>query len=116
MEAICNDNLGIPFAAMLVVYEAENSVSWVHGYTRTYTTHEIEEGRIIEKGEEAGLVCRDNNEIRSFIIGHNGISKQEKQLVQLWVSNIDGETLKTEFELQELKPFETFKIYPRLYK
>ena len=100
---------------MLVVYEAENSVSWVHGYTRTYTTHEIEEGRIIEKGEEAGLVCRDNNEIRSFIIGHNGISKQEKQLVQLWVSNIDGETLKTEFELQELKPFETFKIYPRDY-
>ena len=113
MEAICNDNLGIPFAAMLVVYEAENSISWVHGYTRTYTTHEIEEGRIIEKGEEAGLVCRDNNEIRSFVIGHNGISKQEKQLVQLWVSNIDGETLKTEFELQELKPFETFKIYPR---
>ena len=30
-------------------------------------------------------------------------------------SNIDGETLKTEFELQELKPFETFKIYPRDY-
>ena len=66
MEAIANDNLGIPFAAMLVVYEAKNSVSMVHGYTRTYTPHEIEEGKVIEFGEEAGLVCRDNEHIRFF--------------------------------------------------
>ena len=105
MEAIANDNLGIPFAAMLVIYEAKNSVSMVHGYTRTYTTHEIEEGRIIETGEEAGLVCRDNKNIRSFVIGHNGISKQIKQMVKLWVSNSDGKTLETEFELKELSDY-----------
>ena len=112
MEAIANDNLGIPFAAMLVIYTAENSVSMVHGYTRTYTTHELEEGRVIESGEEAGLVCRDTKDIRSFVIGHNGISIQKKQTIKLWVSNSDGETLETEFELKELNPFETFKIYP----
>ena len=53
---------------MLVVYEAKNSVSMVHGYTRTYTPHEIEEGKVIEFGEEAGLVCRDNEHIRSLSV------------------------------------------------
>ena len=56
----------------------------VHGYTRTYTPHEIEEGKVIEFGEEAGLVCRDNDEIRSFIIGHNGINKQESQKAKVY--------------------------------
>ena len=115
MEAIANDNLGIPFAAMLVIYEAKNSVSMVHGYTRTYTPHEIEEGRVVENGEEAGLVCRDTNEIRSFIIGHNGINKQPEQIINLWVSNSKGETLHKEIKLNALNPYETFKIYPHEY-
>ena len=115
MEAIANDNLGIPFAAMLVVYEAKNSVSMVHGYTRTYTPHEIEEGKVIEFGEEAGLVCRDNEHIRSFFIGHNGINKQESQKIKLWASNSEGKTIEKEFTFKELKPYETFKIYPGEY-
>ena len=115
MEAIANDNLGIPFAAMLVVYEAKNSVSMVHGYTRTYTSHEIEEGKVIVQGEEAGLVCRDNDEIKSFIIGHNGVNKQASQIIKLWVINSEGKKLLKEFKLRELKPYETFKIYPSEY-
>jgi len=113
LEALANDLLGIPFAAILGVYEAKNSVTMVHGYTRNYSVYEIEEGRTIEKGEEAGLVCRDNHEVRSFLIGHNGISKKEKQEVVMWLSNNEGETIKTSFELKELNPYETFKIYPR---
>ena len=49
MEAIAAGNLGIPFAAMLVIYDAKDSVSIVHGYTRTYSTHEVEEGKTIKK-------------------------------------------------------------------
>ena len=79
VEAIANGDLGIPYAAMLVIYEAEKSVSMVHGYTRTYSPHEIEEGKVIELGEEGGLVCRDTEKVRSFIIGHNGISRQPEQ-------------------------------------
>ena len=30
---------------MMVIYEAEDSVTMVHAYTRTYTIHEIEEGK-----------------------------------------------------------------------
>ena len=113
MEAIANDDLGIPYAAMLVLYEAGKSITMVHGYTRTYSPHEIEEKKIIEFGEEAGLVCRDTNDIRSFIIGHNGISIKEEQLAKLWVSNIKGETIEKEIKIKQLNPFETFKIYPR---
>jgi hypothetical protein len=113
IEALANDILGIPFAAILGIYESENSVSMVHGYTRNYSVYEIEDGKTIEKGEEAGLVCRDNDEVRSFLIGHNGISKKEKQEVSMWLSNNEGETIKTSFELKELNPYETFKIYPR---
>ena len=115
VEAIANENLGIPFAAILVIYEAKNSVSMVHGYTRTYTPHEIEEGRIIDTGEEAGLVCRDDNDVRSFLIGHNGIYKQKPQKIKLWISNSSGKTLEKEIEFKELMPYETFKIIPANY-
>ena len=115
VEAIANDNLGIPFAAILVIYEAKNSISMVHGYTRTYSTHEVEEGRVVDKGEEAGLVCRDNNETRSFLIGHNGIYKQKLQKIKLWISNSSGKTLEKEIEFKELMPYETFKIIPANY-
>lgn len=112
MEAIANGDLGIPYAAMLVIYEAKKSISWVHGYTRTYSPHEIEEGKIIESGEEAGLVCRDTKDIRSFIIGHNGINTKEEQVATLWVSNIKGEIIEKKIKIKELNPFETFIIYP----
>jgi hypothetical protein len=113
MEAIAAGNLGIPFAAMLVIYDAEVSVSMVHGYTRTYSTHEVEEGKTITFGEEAGLVVRDNHEVRSFLIGHNGIYEQEQQEITLWITNHKNITLESKFILSKLNKYETFKIYPR---
>ena len=113
MEGIGNGNLGIPFAAMLVIYDAEVSISMVHGYTRTYSTHEVEEGKTITFGEEAGLVTRDSNEIRSFFIGHNGIYEQEEQEITLWLTNHENKTLESKFILSKLNKYETFKIYPR---
>lgn len=115
IEAIANDNLGIPFAAILGIYEAKNSISMVHGYTRNYTPHEIEEGKTIQQGEEAGLVCRDNKNIRSFLIGHNGIHKMKSQKIKLWISNSNGITKEKVIEFKELNPYETFKIIPADY-
>ena len=113
MEAIAAGNLGIPFAAMLVIYDAEVSVSMVHGYTRTYNTHEVEEGKTITVGEEAGLVCQDSHEVQSFLIGHNGIYEQEPQEITLWLTNHKNQTVESTFTLSKLNKFETFKIYPR---
>ena len=57
MEAFAANDLKIPFIAMLVIYESEESVSMVHGYTRTYSNHEIEEEKTISVGEEAWFSC-----------------------------------------------------------
>lgn len=112
MEAFAAGNLGIPFIAMIVVYDAEDSISMVHGYTRTYSTHEVEEGRTISAGEEAGLVSRDTNTIRSFIICHNGIYAQEPQTAQMWMTNHQHETHEVKVEIPQLSPYETYKLYP----
>ena len=113
MEAIAAGNLEIPYAAMLAVYDAEDSISMVHGYTRNYSPHEVEEGRTITFGEEAGLVLRDTSEIRSFFIGHNGIFEQDEQEITLWVTNHKNKTIETKFYFPKLNKYETFKIYPR---
>ena len=113
LEGFAADNLMIPYIAIMVIYEAEESVSMVHAYTRTYSTHEIEEGKTITYGEEAGWVSRDTSEIHSYLILHNGISSQSKQKIKLWVTNSENITKEAEIELPELGPFETIKIYPR---
>ena len=113
MEAFAANNLLIPFIAMLVIYESEESVSMVHGYTRNYSPHEIEEGKTITFGEEGGLVTRDNNEIRSFIICHNGITTQDAQEATMWMANYQNEIIKTKFKIPKLNPYQTHKIYPR---
>ena len=56
MEAIAAGNLEI-LAAMLAVYDAEDSISMVHGYTRNYSTHEVEEGRTITFWRRGRLSC-----------------------------------------------------------
>ena len=113
MEAFAANDLKIPFIAMIVIYESEESVSMVHGYTRTYSHHEIEEGKTISAGEEAGVVVRDNNEIRSFIICHNGHTNQGSMKAVMWITNSNNETIKIDFMLPKLNPYQTLKIYPK---
>jgi len=112
MEAIANGNLDIPFIAMLVIYENKNSVSMVHGYTRTYSPHEIEEKKTITVGEECGLTMRDNKDIRSFIIGHNGIYEEPEQNILMIIHNSNNQKLEKKIKLKKLSKYETFKIYP----
>ena len=102
MEAIANGNLDIPFIAMLVIYENKNSVSMVHGYTRTYSPHEIEEKKTITVGEECGLTMRDNKDIRSFIIGHNGIYEEPEQNILMIIHNSNNQKLEKKIKLKKL--------------
>jgi hypothetical protein len=113
LEAFANDDLVIPYIAMMVYYEAPESVSMVHAYARTYTLTEIEDGNTYSQVEESGLVVRDNSEIRSCFIFHNGAFKQPEQACEIQVTNQSGETRSTEFKLKELKPYETVRIYLR---
>ena len=50
IEVFASENMVIPYSAIMAVYEAENSISMVHSYSRTYSPHEVEEGRTISAG------------------------------------------------------------------
>lgn len=77
IEVFSNKNLFIPYAAVMAIYESQKGISMVHSYSRTYYPHEIEEDRIITKGEESCWTLRDTNKSRSFCVLHNGGNSQK---------------------------------------
>jgi len=115
IEIFALENMAIPFAAINVVYETENSISLTHNYTRTYSPHEIEEGRTISNGEESCWTIRDGNGVRSFAVFHNGLDQQPAQVAKLVLTKNDGSKRPVDIEIPELAPFATFKFTPADY-
>lgn len=115
VEAFSIKNMRIPYAAVMAVYETSKSVSMVHSYARAYSQHEVEEKRTISDGEESCWTLRDNSNLTSFAIIHNGPNRQESQNVKLSVRNSSGNELTTSFQAPELLPFETLVIEPKNY-
>jgi len=96
IEAFSATDLKIPFTAISAIYEAGRSASLVHAYGRVYSSHEIEDGRTVPTGREAGWTLRDTEEVRSFAVLHNGMSRQSEQTAVLQVRNHGGKVLKVE--------------------
>lgn len=115
IEVFSTKNMAIPYAAIMAVYESEKGISMVHSYSRTYSPHEIEEGRTIQKGDEACWTIRDDKNTRSFCVLHNGGSYQEEQAAVLKVIGPENEYKEVKMELPELPPYSTFKVYPSKY-
>jgi hypothetical protein len=112
IEVFALENMRIPFPALMAVYKAHNSISMVHTYARVYSAHEVEENRTITKGEEAGWTIRDSEDVRSLAVIHNGNKLQESQTATLRVLNWRNELKEVKFQLPELKPYTTYKVYP----
>ncbi|MEP6672661.1 MAG: hypothetical protein ABJF10_26085 [Chthoniobacter sp.] len=112
IEIFSTQNLVIPYAAVMAIYETPKGVSIVHSYGRAYSTHEIEEGRTITQGEEACWTLRDDSATRSFGVFHNGHHQCESQVVQLHVRNAANEARDTKITLPALMPYQTVKIVP----
>ncbi len=108
-------NMRIPYAAIMAVYEANNSISMVHSYARIYSAHEIEEKRTIVDGEESCWTVRDTGDITSFAVIHNGATKQKKQKLKLGIRNSTNAENIVEFEIGDLEPYETFVVEPKKY-
>lgn len=105
-------NLVIPYAAIMAVYERRDSVSMTHSYGRVYSPHEVEENRVIPKGEESCWTIRDTPTVRGFAVFHNGYIHQPPQNMQLEIVNHRNQVLSHEFEYPAIKPYETIKIFP----
>jgi hypothetical protein len=114
IEVFSLKNLVIPYAAIMAIYESKNGISMVHSYGRTYSHHEIEEGRTITVGEESCWTLRDAQDIRSFCVFHNGGKLQPAQTATLNVST-GGKRYEAIVKLPELKPYSTVKLYPSDY-
>lgn len=113
LEIFSSKNMVIPYSAIMAIYEAPNSISMVHSYGRTYSPHEIEEGRTISVGEEGCWTVRDTASVRSIGVMHNGATAQPEQQAKMVVSNHRQETQTISFTIPAMGPYETYRVRPQ---
>ncbi len=111
IEAFAAENLVIPYAAVTALYETARGITMVHSYARSYSRHEVEEGRTITQGEEACWTLRDAPGVRSFAVVHNGPRTMPGQMATLRVTNHAGLVAACAIPLA-LSPYETVRIVP----
>ena len=112
IEVFALQNMVIPFAAIIAVYETDLAVSLTHNYARSYSSHEIEEGRTVTDGEESCWTLRDGQGTRSFAIFHNGIDPQPAQTASFTATRADGERRNVDVELPDLPSYASYKFVP----
>ena len=112
LEALANQDIRIPYAAIMAIYETDQSISMVHSYARSYSAWEVEEGRTISDGHEGCWTLRDTADVYSFAVLHNGPEQQPAQVANLEVKNYLEEALTCKFRIGELQPFETIMLKP----
>lgn len=112
VEVFALENMVIPYAAVMAVYESPTGLSMVHSYSRTYSRHEVEEGRVICDGEEGCWSLRDDNRTNSFCVFHNGGQLLGEQCLQIRVTNSCGAVRSGSVNLGAISPFATVKIRP----
>ena len=115
IEVFSTQNMFIPYAAIVCHYETPLGYSVVHSYARTYSQHEIEEGRTLSSGREACWTVRDSNLQRSFAVVHNGSIKMAPQSVRLKIRNCRNEDRESIFDWPTLQAYETLVIRPQNY-
>jgi len=114
IESFSNKDLRIPYSAIMIVYESAESISMVHSYSRIYSQIELEDRKVICEGKEGCWTLRDNEEIESFAVIHNGSNFLQAQEIEFSVTNHKGEKKKINYHMRSLKPYETFVVYPNL--
>ena len=112
IEIFAARNMVIPYSAIMAVYQSGRGLAMVHSYARSYSRHEVEEGRTISVGEESCWTLRDDARIRSFCVFHNGGVVQPAQTVTLTVRNAAGQRRCAKIELGALAPYATVKLMP----
>lgn len=113
IEIFSLQNMVIPFAAIIVVYDTDKSVALTHNYARTYSHHEIEEKRTITDGEESCWTLRDSADTQSFAVIHNGLDPQPPQTLAFRATRDDGSSKDVTVDIPEMSPFSTYRFVPQ---
>ena len=107
IEAFSSSNLRIPYAAIMVVYEDENSISMVHSYGRNHSLIELENDKAIVEGRESCWTIRAGDSVKNTAVFHNGHVPLSEQKGYLAVTTQQGKELGYEVVIPALRPFET---------
>ena len=114
IEAYSDENLKIPYSAVMGIYESTKNISMVHSYSRILNDQELIQNNNLEvNGSEGCWVLKDNEFITSFSVFHNGKKEIKNFSLSLNIRNSKGETLQGIFKLDILKKYQTVKIVPK---
>ena len=108
VEAYANSNIRIPYAAVMVVYDASNSISMVHTYGRNHSLIELEDKNSITRGRESCWTIKPK--FKNTAIFHNGHLKVKEQVAKIILTNFKNKDKIFNFKIPNLDPFETFKF------
>ena len=107
IEAFSSDNLRIPYAAIMVVYESENGISMVHSYGRNHSLIELEDDNAIVQARESCWTLRMSENTSNKAIFHNGHVAIDSQEAIFKVSRADGAEEQVNFTLPLVQKYET---------
>lgn len=106
-----NENLAIPFCAVMCTVKTQNSVCGVHTYGRRLEQKELGGSLDLKSTCETGWTARDTNDVKSFAVLHGGHERLTLD-VKLEISNAKNENL---FITRDyiLEPYGTLIIEPQ---
>lgn len=107
VEAFSCDNLKIPYAAIMVIYESENSISMVHSYGRNHSLIELEDDNAIVEARESCWTLRADEKTSNKAIFHNGHLAIQSQEAVFTVTRFDGAEEQVKFTIPVIEKFET---------
>jgi len=108
IEAYANSNIRIPYAAVMIVYDASNSISMVHTYGRNHSLIELEDKNSITKGRESCWTIKPK--FKNSAIFHNGHLMVKNQTAKLILTNTKNKDKIFTFKIPKLNPYQTFKF------
>ena len=108
VEVFGNKNLRIPYAAVMGVYETEQSISMVHSYGRNHNLIELEDGASLTIGRESCWTLRYKNSVTNEAVFHNGHLAISEQEALFTITNSQGTEKEVSFFIPPLKAFETY--------
>ncbi|NGX43316.1 MAG: hypothetical protein K940chlam7_01611 [Chlamydiae bacterium] len=112
VEIFSSENLYFSFPAGIINYYGPSFSTFVHSTQRVYNDYEdMSKFQFSHRPESGFNIYADGNR-EPFIGLNNGIELIKDYKVQVEFINMDHETLKHEFNLGTLHPYQTHIIYP----
>lgn len=106
-----NENLAVPFCAVMSTVKTRGSVCGVHTYGRRLEQKELGGSLDMRNTVETGWTARDTNTVKSFAVLHGGYERLSLE-IKLEISNRKNEKLVVNSDCI-LEPFGTLLIQPQ---